>query len=87
MSPADEAWLTNPKNCRGKIGSAKLYSVTVRTETWERAQMLTALDELPADIVWMTALLSTGRAEVHTNNPVWFVNLEEQIDAARRAPR
>lgn len=87
LTPQQLADLRTDKNVRGQIGGAILYQVSVRFETFERAQVLTNLGELNgagADVLWYALSSSGQQVSLITNRPEWFVELERKIDDARR---
>lgn len=87
LTPYQIAELKSTKNVRGTIGRAKLYQVVIKTDTFERAQVLTNLDELDhvhADVMWLFHSADPSRVVLLTDKPEWFVDLERKIEDARR---
>lgn len=87
LSPGQVADLRAPKNARGQVGGAVLYSVVVEMSTFERAQVLTTEGAVQPELSWYVASYSPNRMELHTTHPEWFAELEEKINAARRPAR
>jgi hypothetical protein len=72
---------------RGTIGGAKLYQVVIKVDTFERAQVLTNLDELDhvhEDVTWLFHSGDPARIVLLTDKPEWFVDLERKLEDARR---
>ncbi len=82
LTPQQIADLRSPKNVRGGKPGRVLYAVAVKWLTFERAQELAHLNECPA--VWYYSAGDGQRAQLLTDTPEWFVELEGKIDDARR---
>lgn len=88
LTPQQIADLRAPANVRGKVGAAVLFLVSVKQETFERVQVLSAtLAPGELDVVWYYVGSSNAhgqRVSLHTDRPEWFMDLEGKIEDARR---
>jgi hypothetical protein len=84
MTPDQIAMLRATDKVRGRVDDRIMYSVSVSIVTFVRICELSVLDSIPTDCTWYSAGSTTGRVELHTNNPEWFVTLEQRMDDARR---
>jgi len=85
LTPGQIADLRSAKNVRGSQSGRAFYLVSIKFETFERVQVLGNLGELHA--MWYYMSSDGVRVQLMTDVPEWFVELEGQIEDARRAPR
>jgi len=84
VTPGQRAELMAPRSVCGFHNGAPLYKVSLSLSAWTRLQDLTSAD-LGAGMVPVWYYLPEGETRwwVMTPDPVWFVELEEKINAAR----
>ena len=84
ITPDQIAMLRSPEKVRGALSGTILYGVGVSQQAYSRVCALTAICAIPETLVWYTAGSTTNRFELHTNQPEFFIELEQRIDDARR---
>lgn len=88
LTPSQVAELRSDTNVRGSIHASGeqrvLYLVVIAYTTLSRVQVLANARSLPNHVVWYVVTANPNRVELHTTAPEWFVELEEQMNAARR---
>lgn len=91
LTPGQVSELRSAENVRGSVvvlnESRPVFRVAITFAAFERAQVLTHAQALPPSLMWYVASSNPSRVELITTHPEWFAELEEMIDAARRAVR
>ena len=78
------ASLHSPDKVRGRVAGVVMFSISVSLLTFARACELSVIDAIPVELTWYAVGSTTGRVELHTNQPEFFVELEQRIEDARR---
>lgn len=89
LTPGQVEELRGPANVRGAAIDGNmptpLFRVVVDHTAFERVQVLTHARALPSGLAWYVALSHPSGVELHTTRPEWFVEMQEMINAQRRA--